>query len=172
MAGTALANFGAFLDRRWRLNDIMWGRLDGVERLIQALLPMTDADTRVVRKDLIERAQRSILRDALVPDGNATLAALLIKALDETPSQGTTAEQLRAMLSELWTGNAVARDRLGGVLVSLLDEPGLMDYVRKSRKVDPEPDPEATLKSAARAVTITGKVLEGISKKRDGGNSK
>ncbi len=171
LAGTALANFGAFLDRRWRLNDIMWGRLDGVERLIQALLPMTDADTRVVRKDLIERAQRSILRDALVPDGNATLAALLIKALDETPSQGTTAEQLRAMLSELWTGNAVARDRLGGVLVSLLDEPGLMDYVRKSRKVDPEPDPEATLKSAARAVTITGKVLEGISKKRDGGKT-
>ena len=171
LAGTALANFGAFLDRRWRLNDIMWGRLDAAERLVQALLPMTDADTGDVRKELIERAQRSILREALVPDGNATLTDLVVKALDETPGSGTTTDKLQSMLAQLWTGNTVARDRLGGLLVSLLSEGGLMTYVRNTRKVDPEPDPEATLKSAARAVTITGRVLEVISKRYDGGKA-
>jgi len=163
LAGTALANFGAFLDRRWRLNDIMWGRLDGAERLIQALLPMSDDATRTVRDELTSRAHRAILREALVPDGQQDLADLLVKALDEVPASGSTQQRLQATLNELWTGNAVARDRLGGVLASLLSERGLVDYVRNKRLVDDSPDPETTLDSAARAVTITGRVLEGIS---------
>lgn len=170
LAGTALANFGAFLDRRWRLNDIMWGRLDGAERLIQALLPMSDDDTVAVRADLIERAHEGILREALVPAGNQQLADLVIKALDEVPDSGDTAQRLQTLLDKLWTGNPLARDRLGGVLVSLLSERGLMEYVRKTREVDPDPDPKATLESAARAVTITGRVLQGISVKHGSGS--
>ena len=170
LAGTALANFGAFLDRRWRLNDIMWGQLDGAERLIEALLPMTDRWTQVVRKELIERAHRSILRAALVPEGQATLAGLVIKALDESPSDGPKSEQLRGLFDQLWKGNTVARDSMAGVLVSLLSEPGLMAFVRDTRKTDPAPDPELTLKSAARAVTITGRVLEVIGKQHNVGN--
>lgn len=168
LAGTALANFGAFLDRRWRLNDIMWGRLDGAERLIQTLLPMSDDITVAVRGELIERAHQGILREALVPEGNEDLADLVIKALDEVPGTGDTSQRLRTLLAQLWTGNSVSRDRLGGVLASLLSERGLMTYVRTERKVDPDPDPETTLESAARAVTITGRVLEGISTKRGG----
>jgi len=171
LAGTALANFGAFLDRRWRLNDIMWGRLDGAERLIQVLLPATDPDTVTVRRELVELAQRSILKEELTPQGCATLTDLVVKALDETPARGTTAEQLRAMLNQLWSGDTVARDRFEGLLTSLLDEAGLMNYVRTARKVDAEPDPQATLQSAARAVTITGRVLESVSKKRDAGKT-
>ena len=34
LAGVALHHFGAFLDRTWRQNDIMWGRLDGAEALV------------------------------------------------------------------------------------------------------------------------------------------
>jgi hypothetical protein len=30
----AVAHFGAFLDRDWRANDVLWGRLDAVERII------------------------------------------------------------------------------------------------------------------------------------------
>lgn len=170
LAGTALGNFGAFLDRRWRLNDIMWGRLDGAERLIQALLPMADADTAAVRRELIERAHRGILREALVPEGSADLTDLVVKALDEIPGSGDTAQRLQTLLAQLWTGNGVSRDRLGGVLVSLLSERGLMDYVRSKREVDPDPDPELTLESAARAVTITGRVLEGISSRHGNGS--
>jgi len=169
LAGTALANFGAFLDRRWRLNDIMWGQLDGAERVIQAMLPMTDDDTRVVRKELIERAQRRILRDALVPEGEANLTSLVVSALDAAPGSGTTDEQLKKLFAELWTGNAAAQASMGTVLASLLSEPKLMEFVRNTRKTDPQPDPEMTMRSAARAVTITGRVLQAISKQHNAG---
>ncbi len=169
LAGTALANFGAFLDRRWRLNDIMWGQLDGAERLIEALLPMTDPDTRVVRKELIERAQRRILYKALVPNGHAKLTALVVDALDVTPQKGSTDAQLRRLFGQLWTGNSAARANMENVLVSLLTEPRLMAFVRSTREIDPKPDPEMTLRSAARAVTITGRVLQVISKKHGAG---
>ncbi len=102
---------------------------------------------------------------------HATLTDLVVKALDETPFSGTTTDRLRGMLGTLWTGDTVARDRLGGLLVSLLGEAGLMNYVRHSRKVDAEPDPQATLRSAARAVTISGRVLESISKRRGAGKT-
>jgi patatin-related protein len=39
LAGTALFHFGAFLKREWRENDLMWGRLDGAERIIRMILP-------------------------------------------------------------------------------------------------------------------------------------
>lgn len=170
LAGTALANFGAFLDRRWRLNDIMWGRLDGAERLIQAVLPMADDDTRTVRDELIERAQRGILREALVPEGSEELADLVVKALDGLPATPTTGEGIRTLLGQLWSGDSVARDRLGGVLASLLDERGLAEYVRTRRTVDPDPDPKATLDSAARAVAIGGRVLEGVTARHGAGS--
>ena len=147
----------------------MWGQLDGAERLIQALLPMTDDDTRVVRKELIERAQRRILRDALVPEGEANLTALVVDALDAAPGSGTTDEQLKNLFAKLWTGNAAAQASMGTVLASLLSEPKLMEFVRNTRKTDPQPDPELTLRSAARAVTITGRVLQAISKQHNAG---
>ncbi len=162
LAGTALAHFGAFLDRRWRLNDIMWGRLDGVERIIQVLLPMSDAATVTVRNELITLAHGRILREALVSEGNANLTDLLCNAMQEMPD-GDTGQRLKDLLGQLKLGDAPARDRLGDILLSLLSEQGLMDYVRDKREVDPEPDPKTTLNSAARAVTITGRVLEGIS---------
>ena len=31
LGGNALAHFGGFLDENWRLNDILWGRLDTAE---------------------------------------------------------------------------------------------------------------------------------------------
>ena len=39
LAGTALFHFGAFLNREWRQNDLMWGRLDAAERIIRCILP-------------------------------------------------------------------------------------------------------------------------------------
>ena len=39
LAGTALFHFGAFLNRDWRRNDMLWGRLDGAERIITSISP-------------------------------------------------------------------------------------------------------------------------------------
>ncbi len=63
LAGVTLSNFGAFLDRHWRWNDIMWGRLDGSERLIRMLLPGDDKESGIARQQLIDEAHGAILEE-------------------------------------------------------------------------------------------------------------
>jgi patatin-related protein len=60
LCGDALWAFGAFLDQRWRLSDMLRGRLDGAERLITAILPDSDPETVSVRERLICMAQEAI----------------------------------------------------------------------------------------------------------------
>ncbi len=38
LAGERLRAFGGFLKKSWRANDILWGRLDGLNRIIEALI--------------------------------------------------------------------------------------------------------------------------------------
>jgi patatin-related protein len=65
LKGQALGSFGAFLDKTWRHNDILWGRLDGAERLIEIVLPGLDAATRALQSALIDEAQEEIVREFL-----------------------------------------------------------------------------------------------------------
>jgi patatin-related protein len=64
IAGEELAHFGAFLDRRWRANDLLWGRIDTADILVDILsrkLPPggkpgdDEALIRRVRRDLFRR---------------------------------------------------------------------------------------------------------------------
>lgn len=59
LRGLRLHHFGAFLDKRWRQHDMVWGRLDGAACLIDALLP----EDRDQAKRLIEAAHRRILEE-------------------------------------------------------------------------------------------------------------
>ncbi len=59
LAGTALFHFGAFLKREWRDNDMLWGRLDGAERIISSVLPLGSSDA----PRLIRDAHLAILRE-------------------------------------------------------------------------------------------------------------
>ena len=52
LAGTALFHFGAFLNREWRQNDLMWGRLDAAERIIRSV-GSTQADALIREAQLI-----------------------------------------------------------------------------------------------------------------------
>jgi hypothetical protein len=61
LAGPAFAAFGGFLQRPWREHDMMWGRLDGAERIITALLP--DPAQRQLREHHITRAHDIILAE-------------------------------------------------------------------------------------------------------------
>ena len=60
LAGTELFHFGAFLSREWRENDLMWGRLDGAERIIRAVLPADSSRA----DDLIREAHVAIAGSA------------------------------------------------------------------------------------------------------------
>ncbi len=57
LAGTALFHFGAFLNREWRQNDLIWGRLDAAERIIRAVLPPGSPDASA----LIDEANLAIV---------------------------------------------------------------------------------------------------------------
>ena len=59
LRGLRLHHFGAFLDAKWRAYDMVWGRLDGAECLIRALLP--DDETTADR--LVHAAHTRILEE-------------------------------------------------------------------------------------------------------------
>ncbi len=83
LAGTTLGNFGAFFEKKFRINDIMWGRLDAAERIIATVLPAHED----VRKEMIKQAHRAIIvEENLFDDPRAAadneLQALVWRALD------------------------------------------------------------------------------------------
>jgi patatin-related protein len=156
LAGTALFNFGAFLDVRWRRNDIMWGRLDGCERLLAALFPEENA----IREALLQQAQRTILREEMQPEGYALLVERFAAAL-ASQKEATLKEAFEA----LWADLPLADDQLRStqtaqVLKAVLGDAGMVEYVRRYYEVDRRFDPAATMKTGARALTITGRILE------------
>ena len=55
LAGSAIHHFGGFFSADWRRNDIMWGRLDAAERLINLLLEKEENTDQ--RDELIQRAR-------------------------------------------------------------------------------------------------------------------
>ncbi|NTW52847.1 MAG: patatin-like protein [Chlorobiaceae bacterium] len=59
LAGIALSAFGGFLDREWRRNDILWGRLDAAERIISAILP--ESADAAMKTESILKAQKAII---------------------------------------------------------------------------------------------------------------
>jgi predicted acylesterase/phospholipase RssA len=85
LAGDQLANFGAFLSARWRLNDWVWGRLDAATSLVKIVLAPqaghqpgpdlralaeiagvpAETDPTVVTNALIARLHEQILREEL-----------------------------------------------------------------------------------------------------------
>jgi patatin-related protein len=160
LAGTGLAHFGAFLDESWRRNDIMWGRLDGAERLIQTVLP--GPDDAVVRQELIRLAHDRILTQTLKRRATAEITGWLAQALN--PVEGLSPQdKLQRLLSQLGINPGPARDRLAAALPALMAPEQLRLYASEVPTFDPHPPMDRTLRNAARAVTVTGRVLEGVS---------
>lgn len=204
LEGKALFNFGGFLDRGWRCNDIMWGRLDGAERLIQLLLPMEDACTKIVRKELILQAQLAILRERYMPEGLGKVASMLAQALnglpegdtgkkaihdsleqfnipeeqkqqpEPSPGTGVSGRSYKAIKQKIPLRSHASESgqhaQVLKMLTLLVDEQSLINYVKQREARHNKPDAAFTLDIASRAVTITGRVLEGIGK-QSGKNS-
>jgi Protein of unknown function (DUF3376) len=79
LAGIRVAHFGGFLNRAWRENDLMWGRLDAAEVIVDTVLQKAPDDQRA---RLREQAQAAILREDLRGDLRDELERRL-GALDE-----------------------------------------------------------------------------------------
>lgn len=60
LAGDSLGHFGAFLRQSWREHDILWGRMDGVDRIVHGLAPTMDPS---LRGNLIRDGQIAVLQE-------------------------------------------------------------------------------------------------------------
>jgi patatin-related protein len=66
ITGETVMHFGAFLKKSWRSNDIMWGRLDGVCRILDALFT-EETLTRALENERVRELLRADLEGELAP---------------------------------------------------------------------------------------------------------
>jgi patatin-related protein len=163
LAGTTLMNFGAFLQKAWRRNDILWGRLDGAERLICAVFtPNTDAE-ETLRSELIVEAQSEILKEELSVADRQTVCRL-ISDFVATMEPGSAAEEaLRELISRDLSDRRVTPGYVETILQSNLKEPKqLWEFYNRGFEVDRRLDAETSVRLIARATDIVGRMLQGL----------
>ena len=163
LAGDSLFHFGGFLDARWRRNDIMWGRLDGAERLLAALLP-GESDAKL-REALLAQAQRAILREEMAPEGYDELVQRFAQAL-LAQGQPTLQQAFGALWQQLGPDDAARGQRTAQALKAVLGDGGLLAYVAGQYEVNRQLDTPRMLDNAARAVTVTGRLLQDLEQRQ------
>ncbi len=157
LAGSALGHFGAFLDPLWRKNDILWGRLDGAERIITALLPNDPSLARM----LIGEAHAAIVYEAIAPMGETEAGDLLCESSMRTKSGNADCKLLGQFIENLKTHDTA------GLLNTLIDDKALRQHYVHTFPTRSRLEPESTVKTAARATTVIGKMLSALSDRRN-----
>jgi patatin-related protein len=155
LAGDTLSAFGAFFQERWRRNDLMWGRLDGAERILNMLLPGKELAAR--REELLKQAQGEILLECMhAGDVQSLLTAVADTVAKSAPGDAET------MLAQ----KALALPGSDTRIRAFVTPERLVDYVRASYAVDKVYRPEWVLPVAARASKVAGEMLGFLSTER------
>ena len=164
VAGAQFGHFGAFFDRLWRQNDILWGRLDAAERLIEALVPpgqYRSENARIFR----EKAFGEILWSELTEVDKAELAGLMAAALAQLPAKDRSTQALLAFVERQIDGPL--EPRLQDVLTAVVQRrEDLVAYYRSSFDLDTRLKPGPTFRNAGRAAHVIGEVLGEIGKQK------
>ena len=167
LAGRALMSFGAFLDRRWRKNDMRWGRLDGAERLITILLPGEDAATKKQREKFISDAQKAILQEDVVAEDITEIAHVFADAVNAADSNSEHLQSLRDFVQRLTEQKDWAA-KMESVLRHCIEKSDdLLEYYRNNYEVDRRLDAENSLRLISRATTITGKMFQELARQHE-----
>jgi patatin-related protein len=155
LAGTVLMNFGAFLERSWRRNDILWGRLDGAERLIRTILPGDDAAE--IRKELSREAHDAILAEDLSADEAETLTrAFMKRMLEQKPN--TTSAEVEQTVSE-FAGSPDLSAATAAVLRASLTPERIREHFISPAYKSPPLDANRAARTVTRTVNIIGHML-------------
>ncbi|TJZ89705.1 patatin-like protein [Paracoccus gahaiensis] len=116
LAGIKVRAFGGFLNRDWREHDILWGRLDGAERIVSALMPGQDKSKE--RKRFTNLLQEAILKDEFETlDSADTRRLALVKA-----------RLRKSQFDDDETVNRLAAGALGETKPSSFDVPRFKKY--------------------------------------------
>ena len=161
LAGVKLGHFGAFLDAGWRRNDILWGRLDAAERIIESLLIGVGTGEEI--SGFIARAQEAIIEEELGNTGLADIRTLFVETIvqigtNPVPGQDAMTKAVQDVLK-------VSDDRTRLVLQAAL-QPAELRKAMESYVVNPVPDKQKTLESAGRAATVMGDIFQDLADKR------
>lgn len=164
LAGTALGNFGAFLDAGWRRNDLLWGRLDAAERLIRTALP----ERPEAAEALVVEAHEAILAEELLPAEGDELCRLLAQALVRIGvDPGRAGARELAALVERESGEPLGV-RLEALLRRCLDAPALREHLRRAYEVDRRLEPAVAMRLAARSADVAGRMLAVLGERHRG----
>jgi patatin-related protein len=83
LAGLQLRAFGGFFKKSWRANDILWGRLDGLNRLVDCLLtPTTVQSFRTFKQRYSCIKNADLVKEAL-PHATPGEEQAIVKILDK-----------------------------------------------------------------------------------------
>jgi patatin-related protein len=164
LAGTSLGHFGAFLDRSFRTNDILWGRLDGAERIVRSLI---SPEQKAQGDSLIGEMQDRIIGEFL-KEREGELGQVILdvaKSLnDSTVSKGdmgVKAEEIRRSVEETVAKGPTQLYK--DAILGYLSVDRIKEYL-KAGVTSREPDRKTTLESMTRAIRTVGGMLEGLSK--------
>jgi patatin-related protein len=165
LAGTALAHFGAFLDRSFRTNDVLWGRLDGAERIIRSLL--SGSRLCVQRRErreneLIDEAQSIIIGEYL-ESRQQDLAAVVHEVAKALMPPVSDASQQAAAVRECVSStlDALPQQRFREAVEGFLTVERIRQYLSEEPPKR-EPDRRNSLESIARTVRVVGGMLKGL----------
>jgi patatin-related protein len=160
LAGNVFMNFGAFLDRGWRRNDLLWGRLDGAERIVATLLSGGTQERAPVREELIRDAHLAILGEEFEEPDRERLCQLLADAIARTDANDPGELELRS-LTEREIGSPVG-PVLQSSLRGLLSRDTFFRFFRERYEVNRGLNPRAALRTLARSTIVIGRMLENI----------
>ena len=155
LAGTAVAAFGGFLQREWREHDMMWGRLDGAERIITALLPEPENDE--LRDNYIGRAQDVILSEEFSladPDNRDRIFYWLANKLRDKNVTDASAQDL------IKRGQDVLQ--LFPSLAQVISDQEFRTFLLDYYSPPPPPEPEKVAAWSARSFEILGRMIDDL----------
>jgi patatin-related protein len=180
LAGRKYFSFGAFFEKSWRENDMLFGRLDGAEILVRDLLRNTPAekksaldhftgtgrhlkanDKRTLADVFIDDLHTAILSDTLTPKRREDAWNMLHRAL---PKLGPLKwdKELKDFFNDLPGLDQTMRS----IKDFCKDDAALLAYYKKDYKVNPQLEPKVLLRLFARGSQIFGKMLEKIGSDR------
>ena len=162
LAGTQFGNFGSFFEEVWRRSDILWGRLDGAERIIRSVLVARGNEEELVSRLVLE-AQAEVVVDELRGLSGGEARRVLYQCLLRTTSGKPAAGELDRLIGKLLPAIAKVDSRRGTDVAKAL-EPGKLceDYLRNFAE-ERGLSPEHGLRVFGRASRILGQVLDGLS---------
>jgi hypothetical protein len=163
LAGLSLGHFGALVNKKFRLNDILWGRLDCAERLITLLLKSAPPDAATaeqleeLRVRMIREAQTAIVCEEI--QGFPLELQRVLGFADNVNTPVPTVPP-PAAAQEIATANLSPEVR--GYFAKLLHGENPLDRFVKSYKLLHEQDNRSLVSLAGRASRVLGKMLDDI----------